>query len=24
MIWRQFEMETQQDADGIGGPAAVP
>jgi DNA integrity scanning protein DisA with diadenylate cyclase activity len=23
MIWRQFQMETQ-DADGVGGPAAVP
>ena len=24
MIWRQFQMETQQDSDGIGGPASVP
>jgi hypothetical protein len=24
MIWRQFQMETQHDADGLGGPTAVP
>jgi diadenylate cyclase len=24
MIWRQFQMETQQDSDGLGNPAVAP